>query len=185
MLDDGQLQQLSREVRAAATQVLALTNISKVLEAYGTVQLLGSYAYDVMLQRDIDFHVIVPKLDSALITRFFSWAVDARTFEYISFHDKHAFNAQAATRYPTNIALDSYYVGLRLMLDNKEWQIGVNFITSPQSVSEEIVALMQHITPEQRLQILRFKYALQERGDDISSAFVYRAVVEQGARTMP
>ena len=184
MLTDDDLREQSRNIRSEATKVLELTGIEKVLQKYGAAELLGSYAYDVMLMRDIDFHVIVPVLEPSLIHQFFDWAVSSEQFEYITFHDKHSFNKRAAGRYPTKQALDSYYFGLRLWFGDHEWQIGTNFITTPQLISEEIVELMKHATEEQRRQIIRFKYELQQRGADVSSAFVYRGVLEQNQHTM-
>jgi len=183
MLNDDELRVFSQHIRQEAKDVLSQTKVEPVLKSYGASHLIGSYAYDVMLKRDIDFHVVVPALEPALAKKFFDWAVDAQAFEYVLFHDKHTFNAQAALRYPTNIALDSYSFGLRLAYKGNEWQIGVNFITQPQAVSEEIVGMMADITEEQRRQVLRFKYELQQRNFNVSSSFIYRAVIERHAHT--
>lgn len=179
MLDDDELRKLSQGVRREAQEVLRHTNIEQALKDHGSVHLIGSYAYDVMLERDIDFHVIVPKLNSSLAAKLFEWAASSAMFEYISFHDKHRFNEQAAVRYAAKSALDSYYFSLRLQVNDAEWQIGVNFITAPQEASEEIVALMKRMTNEQCKQILRFKYQLHQQHVQVSSAFIYRAVIEQ------
>jgi len=184
MLTDDDLREQSRRIRSEATKVLELTGIEKVLQRYGTVELLGSYAYDVMLARDIDFHVVVPVLEPPLAHQFFDWAASSGRFEYVSFHDKHGFNRRAAGRYPTKQALDSYYFGLRLWFDDHEWQIGINFITAPQHISEEIVVLMSQASEEQRRRIIRFKYELQQLDAAVSSAFVYRGVLEQDKHTM-
>ena len=78
------------------------------------------------------------------------------------------------------MALDSYSFGLRLYYGGNEWQIGVIFITEPQAASVEIGRLFEHATDSQRSQILAFKQLLLDRGKDVSSAFVYRAVLERG-----
>lgn len=172
----------SAKVRAEATAILQLTKIERQLAAYGDVHLIGSYAYDVMVAKDIDFHVVVKVLDLDLMKRFFDYAVESRQFEYISLHDKHHFNKEAAARYPSHWALDAYYFALRLPFNGHEWQIGVNFITKPQEAAVEIGHLFTRVTDDQREQILSFKKTLEELQIKVSSAYVYRAVIERDIR---
>jgi|GEM_PF-2496216 len=169
----------ARLVRAEATDLLRTMGIEAQLARYGVVNLIGSYAYDVMVARDIDFHVIVRGFDVRLAKQFFDYAVDSEKFEYISFHDKHHFNEQAAERYPSKWALDSYYFGLRTHYQGHEWQIGVNFITQPQEASVEIGHLFETVTDAQRERIVDFKTRLQTLGIKVSSAYVYRAVIQK------
>lgn len=169
----------ARAVRKEAAGLLKATSIEAELAQYGEANLIGSYAYDVMVARDIDFHVIMPQFDLAWVQRFFAYATNSGMFEYISLHDKHRFNKEAAARYPSNWALDSYYFGLRLPFAGHEWQIGVNFLTQLQEASLEIGRLFESVTDTQREQIVDFKMRLQTRGVKVSSAYVYRAVIQE------
>lgn len=57
----NQEQLLSNEAatRSEATAILQLTQLETELSQFGETHLIGSYTYNVMVERDIDFHVIV------------------------------------------------------------------------------------------------------------------------------
>lgn len=175
----------SAALQREAREVLELTGIEAVLERFGQVNLIGSYRYGVMVRKDIDFHIIVDAMTTKLVQDFFAYASGAVLFEHILFHDKHTFNALAAARYASKWALDSYYFGLRLTHGTSEWQIGVNFITAPQQSSVEIGHLFETATDAQRERIISFKQALIDDGRSISSAYIYRAVLEKDITDMP
>jgi len=48
----------SESLRLEATRLLASCGLIQILQKYGEVRLLGSYAANLMMQGDIDFHVI-------------------------------------------------------------------------------------------------------------------------------
>ena len=174
---------VSNHLRAEATELLKATGIQGRLEQFGHVTPIGSYVYKVMVARDIDFHVIVAELTPKLASVFFSDLVQAGQFESIIFHDKHAFNSEAAARYASKKALDSYYFGLRCEFNSHEWQIGVNFITQPQLAALEITKLFDQANDDQRAQILELKTLMQRSGRKVSSAYIYRAVLEHDIHT--
>jgi hypothetical protein len=178
-MNQKELLEESDAIRDEATEVLSLTQIEKELAKYGEVNLIGSYKYRVMLDRDIDFHIIIDRFSPVLAKRFFDFAADSKLFEYVSFHDKHTFNKEAAARYAAKIALDSYYFGLRMQHKGNEWQIGVNFITKPQEASVEIVNLFNNVSDEQRAQILEFKKLIRAMKIPMSSSYIYRAVIQE------
>lgn len=181
MIDEDILEE-SHQVRAEASEVLKLTDIENYLSKFGEVHLIGSYKYNVMFMRDIDFHVVVKEFNKNLVKEFLNDTVNTELYEYIHFHDKHKFNKEAAARYPSGIALESYYFALRLPFGENEWQIGVNFITKPQEVSVEIVKLLETASKKQRVRILRFKKLLHEMKVKMSSAYIYRAVIEKNVK---
>jgi len=174
-----ELLEKSQVIRNEAKEILKASNIEQELAKFGQVNLIGSYKYNVMLDKDIDFHVVVDEFNADLVTNFFDYAFNCSLFEYISFHDKHKFNKDAAERYAAKKALDSYYFGLRLVYNSHGWQIGVNFITEPQPASVEIVNLFEDATDAQREQILVFKHMISESGLKMSSSYLYRAVIEK------
>src|SRR4051812_26605104 len=98
------LLQESNSIRKEAAKVLELTNIEDHLAKLGEVSLIGSYKYNVMVARDIDFHVVIKSFNTDLVKDFFDYAIDSSLFEYVSFHDKHTFNKEAAGRYPAKVA---------------------------------------------------------------------------------
>lgn len=169
-----------RRVRKRAERILRLTNIETDLSRFGKTHLIGSYKYKVMMMRDIDFHIIVPKLNSDLANRFFQYATAKELYSYVYFKDKHLFNAQTAANYPSKVALDSYSFGLRLVVGKEEWQLGINFITKPQEASNEIIRLFERANDSQRIQILMFKHLIiNDMRTKVSSAYIYRAVLEE------
>jgi hypothetical protein len=178
MTDEDILKE-SRHVRVEASEVLKLTDIENYLSKFGEVHLIGSYRYNVMLKRDIDFHVVVKEFSEDLVKAFFNYTVGTGLFEHVQFHDKYKFNKEAAARYPSKAALECYYFGLRFPINSNEWKIDVNFITKPQEKSVEVVKLFDNASEKQRIQILRFKKLLQEMQVKMSSAYIYRAVIER------
>lgn len=169
----------SNKVSKEAKSLLQFTQIENELKKYGSVNLIGSYIYNVMLKRDVDFHIVVKKLKVELIKNFLNYLVDTELYEEIIFHDKHKFNDVAASRYVSKKALDSYYFGLRIKYKTNDWQIGVNFITQPQQGAVEIGELFKKCSENQRIKILSFKNYLQDNNVKVSSAYVYRAVLEK------
>ena len=173
----------SKKIREEATKFLNKIKITDKLSEYGQVNLIGSYTYDVMWARDIDFHVVIKKFDQKIVKSFFNYLVDKSLFEEIIFHDKHKFNKEAAQRYASKKALDSYYFGLRSNYNSNLWQIGVNFITQRQEASVEIDKLFEKATEKQRRIIVKYKILLREMGYGISSAYIYRAVLEKNIKS--
>lgn len=179
-MDYEQLLSDEKNVRQRAKRVLELTNIQEDLKKFGEAHLIGSYKYKVMMMRDVDFHVIVPELNSSLANHFFKYVTSKGLYDYVYFRDKHLFNARVADRYPTKKALDSYSFGLRLELEKEEWQLGINFITEHQEASNEIIGLFQNASNHQRAQILAFKHLIiNDLKAKVSSAYIYRAVIEE------
>lgn len=179
-MDFEQLLFNEQKVRQRAKRILELTDIQKDLKKFGEAHLIGSYKYKVMMMRDIDFHIIVPELNTDLANRFFQYVTSKQLYDYAYFRDKHLFNARAADRYPTKKALDSYSFGLRLEVEKEEWQLGINFITKHQEASNEIIELFQSADDRQRAQILTFKHLVADNlKTKVSSAYIYRAVLEK------
>jgi hypothetical protein len=172
----------SEKKRMMASSLLDDTKIAKYLEKYGEVNLIGSYAYQVMVAKDIDFHIVIKEFDEKIVKDFFDYTVASGRFDEIIFHDKHKFNKEAAARYASGNALDSYYFGLRAIYEAEEWQIGVNFIVKPQEAAVEIGKLFEKVTDEQRALILFFKKRIIELRVKVSSAYIYRAVLEKGIK---
>ena len=181
MTDEDILEE-SQRVRAEASEVLKLTDMENYLSKFGEVHLIGSYKYNVMFMRDTDFHVVVKEFNKDLVKEFLNDMVNTQLYEYIHFHDKHKFNKEAAARYPSGKTLESYCFALRLPFNDNGWQIGVNFITKPQEASVEIIGLFETVSEEQRVQILRFKRLLHEMQIEMSSAYIYRAVIEKNVK---
>lgn len=169
----------SQVVRQEAAKLLELTDVANYLKRFGEVNLIGSYSYNVMMARDLDFHIIIKEFNQQLVKDFFDYAVDSGFFEEIIFHDKHKFNKEAAARYASKNALDSYYFGLRTIFNSESWQIGINFITQPQAASVEVGKLFETATDDQREQILVFKKLVKDQNLKVSSAYLYRAVLEK------
>lgn len=170
----------SNHLRQEAEGLLELTDIISVLDRFGRVNLIGSYSYNVMMARDIDFHVLIDNFDQKLVSEFLDYAVSSALFEEIIFHDKHRFNGEAAARYASKKALDSYYFELRITYKSEYWKIGINFITSEQEASIAIGKLFDNATDSQREQILIFKADILATGVKVSSSYIYKAVIELG-----
>lgn len=174
-------QQHSQKIKAEADKLIAETNISKLLEQFGAVDLGGSYAYDLMVDRDLDFGVAIkamaPEIRAKIASTFASqpWAYSVNMTDRINFEPLSNLNA------PRGL-----YLGLTIPFPKERWNVDVWFVITDKIAKDEMTRLVEEATPEQKETILQIKYGLMKNGQKqkgVTSAEVYKAVLQQGIKS--
>lgn len=169
---------LSQLIRREADTLLKATELTKLLEQFGTVDLGGSYAYDLMVDRDLDFgvavHTITPEVRSKIAATFASqsWAYGMHMTDRVNFEPLSNLGA------PRGL-----YLGLTIPFPKERWNIDVWFMTDAPESIDEIAQLIANASQEQKDVILRIKYELMQNGQKhkgATSAAVYKAALKEG-----
>ncbi len=171
----------SKVVKAEADKLLSETELPELLGGFGKVSLGGSYAYDLMVDKDLDFGVLVdsmtPELRSEIVSTFAKqpWAYSVNMTDRINFEPLSNLSA------PRGL-----FVGLTIPFPKERWNVDIWFTIGKRESETEVTKLLRHATPEQRAVIINIKYALikdNKNQKGITSAEVYKAVMNDGIQT--
>lgn len=86
----SEAKQQSKQIREEANRLLESTKLEALLSQFGEVELGGSYAYDLMVDRDLDFGVavesITPEIRSKIASLFASqsWAYGVKMTDRVT-----------------------------------------------------------------------------------------------------
>jgi hypothetical protein len=168
-------------LRAEATELLDGRGLRPLLEEYGVVHVVGSHALHLMVWRDLDIYLAMPRIDGEL---FFELGNRIRTL----LHPFKMFLSDYRVG-PSEFALHGLYWGIRLGdLRQGAWKIDLHAEDSERC--EEMVArcraLSSRLTPDYRARILEIKAAIwnhTEYRKSVTSQNVYDAVLDRGVET--
>jgi hypothetical protein len=164
----------SQAQREAAERLLDDLQLIERWREYGTVELTGSYQWNLMLDSDIDLVVVNPASDLdlalAILTRFAHWGPFLRFGFIDSVRGKPSWNPT----YP-----EGYYLGMAGDFDGREWKVETWLLRTTPPPQEWIRDLM---TEEGRRTILRLKHLRRSGAWRPSSFDIYRAVLRGGAQ---
>lgn len=179
---DEQLLSRQRQLQDEAQQVLEDLNLLEVLGTVGMVRQTGSFATGLMVWRDIDLQVSSPGLRIAqAFTLLRPLLTHPRAKQAQYFHQSDHFKLSG---------LDERYFFMVFYEPEEcpEWKLDISFWLGegihPEPVHEAIV---QQLTPEARLTILRIKdawYQLPAYRREVSSTDIYDAILQHGVRTL-
>lgn len=171
----------ANSLRDEADKLLKHTGLFELLGKFGEVDLGGSYKYDLMVDRDLDFGVnireMTPKLRAEIAQLFAAheWTYGMTINDRINF--KPLSNLQA----PLGL-----FLGLTIPFPENRWNIDVWFVIQDKFVDDEITKLINSASQDQRDIILQIKYDLLQRGlkqKGMTSAEVYKAVLVNDIKT--
>lgn len=168
----------AREVKHTADHLLAQSHILDTLAAYGTPQLLGSYALDIMYGPDIDL-VLVTDQPKQVSRRVLSTLLEQDYFQRYEYGD--------FVRFPYANRPTGYILVLALTIGGVYWELETWFVAEPMRETERLMAFVrQQLTPPTRTAILELKHQRHLHGSDkhrLSSVDIYYGVLRHGART--
>ncbi|MBA2278834.1 hypothetical protein H0V99_00105 [Candidatus Saccharibacteria bacterium] len=171
----------SRKIKEEAEQLLTQTKLENLLAKFGQVNLDGSYAYNLMVDRDLDFGVAVrsvtPEIRAEIARTFASqsWAYSVNITDRVNFEPLSNLGA------PRGL-----YLGLTIPFPIERWNIDVWFVVSEDLPQDNIANLVQNATSEQRSAILQIKYDLMQSGQKQkgqTSSEIYKAVLQKNIKT--
>jgi hypothetical protein len=172
------------ELQAEAAALRSDLALDSHLSRHGIVMDVGSAALGLMVWRDLDLTVVCPRLDVGQVADTGArLARHHRVREVRIRNDTGAWNSDLG--YP-----DGLYLGLDCRGRAQErWKVDIWFVDEPERQPDLAHArdLPARLTSETRGAILVVKDAWVRRpeyGNDVTSWDIYRAVLEDGVRTV-
>src|SRR5690348_13439367 len=121
-MDSEQLRAKSRQVKRHADALLQEAGLIARLQHYGEVLFTGSYAIDLMVNRDIDLYVVHPELAEDRV-------LDAlRSLILQSFF--HGYLYYDFLKHPSAGFPNGYYIGLKIPFRDEEWKLDIWFLSA-------------------------------------------------------
>ena len=167
----------SKLLRQEASDLLDKEGLLSMLSAFGTTQVIGSYALDTMTWPDIDISMNLP--DEQNVELFFELGKRIATKFEIT---KMSYSNHFIRNFP---GFDhGLYWGIQLRYAEREWKIDLWGYgdTDYQKHITEADALRRQLQQADRVAILRIKHVICQhpdyRGNVYNSMAIYRAVLE-------
>lgn len=172
---NNELLKQSEKVKKDADKILKDLHLKNILSKYGKVKFVGSYDYGLMLNEDIDLHVIVDKLDRENAIKILNeFIVKSEVLGYMFFD----WMKYSDDKFPTG-----YYLGLNLKADGyeKQWKIDIWLRESNDGNNIFFDDLIKdRLNQENKLVILDFKQKVRENKLKIPSNEIYKVVLDEG-----
>jgi hypothetical protein len=167
----------SHEFRRQGEELLSSSELPQVLGKYGELKFVGSYPAELMMNGDIDIHVVREKAFSK------QEVLDA--FNDIASHT-HFISYYIGDWNGTNIHPefpDGYYVGMKTKFADRNWKIDTWFISYDEQAKrdqEKIDITRTPLSEKQRESILQFKKFRNDNNVGISGQKIYEIVINEG-----
>jgi hypothetical protein len=173
----------SKEITQIAIDLLQTTQIEALLGHFGKAKLGGSYAYNLMVDNDLDFAVAVSTITPEIRAKIASTFASQLWVYSINMTDRANFEPLSHLGAPRGL-----FLGLTIPYPIKRWNIDVWFVIADDLEQDEMEKLISQASPEQKANILQIKYELMKRGHKekgVTSVEVYKAVIQNGVTSTP
>jgi hypothetical protein len=168
----------NKELKAEAALLMRKCHLPELLAAYPRWFIGGSYSYDLMCWRDLDIYVLDPQHD---LEQCFEIACRLT-----------GLLAAKKSRFTNNVGGEpnGLYWGIKLGNERQgAWKLDVWFLDagSYEQHADYCVGMRSRLTMESRSAILEIKEAYWRRPeyrDTITSDLIYRAVLDNGVKTL-
>lgn len=169
----------SAQYQAQAARLLADTNLPSILESYGRVKMVGSYAANLMVSGDIDIEVIGGPYDLNQIMEVQRILVNRKYFDSFLFIDIQSLKPRGLPY--------GYYIGPRKLINDEKWSLDIWFLTPDESARQHDVRRLliseEDVNEEERMLILKAKQLSKSMEQPISSQKIYCWVLKEGVST--
>lgn len=171
------LTEQSDKFKKLADELLASSKLLQILEKFGQIRIVGSYAAGLMMHGDIDIHILRDKEFSKQETLdMFNEIVASTKFNSYYIGDWNDSNVHPEFPY-------GYYIGLKTRIGDIKWKIDIWFLSIAEQErfdKENMDVTKIALSDEQREAILAFKKYRQENGVKISGQEIYEMVTNTG-----
>ncbi len=169
-------------LQSEAAKVIMDLRLFDVLKSAGVPNPVGSLATGLMVWRDIDFTVVVDRLDLGVVIGLAGVLALHPRVRAIEFRNDSGHWNRDDAEYPDGLFLGVEYVG------DEVWELDIWFVTEPERQPDiaHVRELSKRLTDEHRAAILAIKDAWHGRpeyGSSISSYDFCSAVLDEGVRT--
>ncbi len=166
----------SDKFKALADELLASSGLLQILDKYGKVRFVGSYAAKLMMHGDIDIHVLREKeFNKQETLDIFNNIVASTKFNSYYIGDWNDTNTHP--EFP-----DGYYIGLKTRIGDIKWKMDLWFLSMAEQDRfdrENMDVTKITLSEEQREAILMFKKYRQENSVKISGQEIYEMVINK------
>jgi hypothetical protein len=165
----------SASLKQEADKLLESTKLNSLLEQFGIVDLGGSYAYDLMVDRDLDFGVAVEAITPEVRAEIAQLFASQSWMYGMNMTDRANFKPLSHLKAPRAL-----YLGLTIPFPEERWNVDIWFTIGDELPEDELTQMISKATQEQKDIILEIKYDLLQSGrkeKGITSAEVYKAVM--------
>jgi hypothetical protein len=150
----SKLTNISNQYKIKADKLLAKTGLIKTLEKFGKAYFVGSYAYDLMMNGDIDIEVVrAKKFTKKEVAEIFTKLYLADKFRSY-FLKGNWSDPRLGKEFP-----NGNYIGLKEKIDGESWKIDIWFMSEEEFYqrAKKTAFIRQEITAAQRELILTLK----------------------------
>lgn len=161
---------MDQRIKNAATKLLESTGILNILAQFGEVHIVGSYAFDLMTEPDIDLIVVTnnPRKSSEEALAYVSKLHLFQKLEYGDFQ-----------KFPREKRPPFFIFNMRTPWEGESFEIETWFL--PEAADQlAFVEKMKKISPEQKQKILELKLKRKQSGTskaELSSFDIYNDVL--------
>ena len=161
---------MNKALAKSASLLLDTTKILKILSKFGEVHLIGSYAFDLMTEPDIDIIVITntPKESSESALEQIS---KLHLFQKLEYGDFQKFPRQNRPPF--------FIMNMKTSFENQNWEIETWFLPEA-SEKLSFTEMMKNISKTQNEDILKMKMERKKNNIDkknLSSFEIYQKVL--------
>ncbi len=166
----------SRQIKKEADSLLRQTALLEFLEKLGKMNFVGSYRYDLMIDGDVDLHIVNPLFTKEKSVAVLNALIKANKFRGYLYYD---FTARRRAGFPKG-----YYIGLKTKFKGRKWKIDI-WLLKKASRNDDIARLVERYSnPRTKLQILRLKDIVKAKRLPFTSVEIYRAVFLNDVRNL-
>lgn len=163
----------SKILRKEADLLLEKSDLLGLLKDYGRVRFTGAYRLNLMLDGDIDIHIINPKITKKFVIKALNQLIDQAFFRIYLFGDWVQFGKPEFPK--------GYYLGLKTVFKQRKWKIDIWFLKKDDPEEIKLMDFIEkNLDSKRRLAILRFKEIRKRKNIEISSYDIYKMVMEKG-----
>ena len=164
---------LSQSLHDEADKLLKFTDLINILNTFGKVSLDGSYSFNLMVDRDLDFSVVIPNYSQELRVNIVKTLVEQPWAYSVNMTDRIAFKPKSNLHTPLGL-----FVGLTIPFPDNRWNIDIWFTLteSDKTFDQKILSASR----EQKNEILVKKFeAVENRTKEkgITSFEIYSSVL--------
>jgi len=167
-----------KELHDEGSRLLAKGDIISILEKYGTIEVGGSYAYELLSYRDIDLGVISESLTKEKFGEMVGALVTLPSIAKIKTSDRVQYAQRAG-------GPQGYWIGATYVFEDQTWNFDIWYQKAAWQIdeTEKWKELLSELTAEQRTAVLELKEALRAQdkygvGKQYQSVDVYKTVLD-------
>lgn len=170
----------SKSLHRKAARLLTSCKLIEILQEHGEVRPIGSYPANLMMNGDIDFHVISPNgYTMRKVLEVYNQVMLTSRFDYGMIWDwSKKFKRTRRTRgFPRG-----YYIGFKKRCGGVKWKIDIWLLGEEEDARnrKNLNVMNMTITAKQREVILAFKKIRNKADVFFSSQWIYDLVLVKG-----